>query len=49
MIVSPGSDPDCAKHYEDAGADRFALSLPEIETIDDARRAIETYATQLKL
>ena len=49
VIVSPGSDPDCAKHYEDAGADRFALSLPEIETIDDARRAIETYATQLKL
>ncbi|HLS99364.1 MAG: TIGR03619 family F420-dependent LLM class oxidoreductase [Porticoccaceae bacterium] len=49
VIVSPGSDPDCARHYEDAGADRFALSLPEIETIDDARRAIETFATQLKL
>jgi len=49
VIVSAESDPDCARHYEDAGADRFAMTLPELETVDDARRAIEQIATQLKL
>lgn len=46
VILSPDSDADCLRHYEDAGADRIALSLPSIATLDDARAAIEQLAEQ---
>lgn len=46
-ILTPESDPAVLRQYEDAGADRMALSLPEIATIDEARAAIETLAEKL--
>lgn len=49
VILSPGSDPDCIRHYEDAGIDRLALSLPEISSVDEARAAIEELAKQASL
>lgn len=49
VILSADSDPDCVRHYEDAGADRCAYSLPEITSVDEARRAIEDIAGKLKL
>lgn len=40
-ILTPESDPDVLRRYEDAGADRVALSMPLVHSIDEARAAIE--------
>jgi probable F420-dependent oxidoreductase len=44
VILTPESDPDVVRRFEDAGADRVALTLPEIETVDQARKALEKMA-----
>src|SRR3546814_19546228 len=43
-ILTPESEVESVKIYEDAGVDRVALTLPDMESIDDARRAVETFA-----
>lgn len=47
-ILTPDSDPDVLRHYEDAGADRVALSLPMIASLDEARAAIEGLAARIR-
>ena len=47
VILSAESKPEHVKHYEDAGADRLAMTLPEIKSIAEARAAIEKLANQL--
>ncbi len=49
VILTPESKLESVRLYEDAGADRVAVTLPEVESIDEARRAIEAIATGLKL
>lgn len=42
VILAPGdADRGLLKLYEDAGADRIAFSLPHLESVQDARDAIE--------
>jgi probable F420-dependent oxidoreductase len=38
---------DVVRRYRNAGADRLAFSLPHIESVDDARRALETLAAKV--
>jgi probable F420-dependent oxidoreductase len=48
-ILTPTSNIDAVRIYEDAGADRVALTLPdEMTTVDDARRALEGFASKLR-
>jgi probable F420-dependent oxidoreductase len=47
VILTPESDPAAIRAIEDAGADRVALTLPEVKSIDEARRALETLATKV--
>jgi probable F420-dependent oxidoreductase len=47
VILGPGSEPDCIKHYEDAEVDRIAFTLPEIASETEARAAIEELASQV--
>jgi len=45
VILAPGDDTRDLRHiYEDAGADRLAFSLPHIESVEDARMALEKIA-----
>lgn len=45
VILAPGdANRDLLRLYEDAGADRIAFSLPHLETVEDARNAIEEIA-----
>ncbi len=45
VILAPGDDTrDLRNIYEDAGADRLAFSLPHIESVEDARIALEKIA-----
>ena len=45
VILAPGDDSrELRNIYEDAGADRLAFSLPHIESVDDARIALEKIA-----
>jgi probable F420-dependent oxidoreductase len=45
VILAPGDEHlDLLAIYEDAGVDRIAFSLPPIESVEDARRAIEGLA-----
>ncbi|MDB6060044.1 MAG: hypothetical protein JWM78_147 [Verrucomicrobiaceae bacterium] len=46
VILSSDSTPEHAKHYEQAGADRLAITLPEIASVAEAREAIEKLAKQ---
>lgn len=46
-IVLPGAPPDCARYFEDAGADRLAFSMPIISTLEEGRIFIETLAEKL--
>jgi alkanesulfonate monooxygenase SsuD/methylene tetrahydromethanopterin reductase-like flavin-dependent oxidoreductase (luciferase family) len=48
-IMTPDSDIDAIWQYRDAGVDRIAVTLPEVETIDEARLALESMARTLKL
>src|SRR3546814_2799638 len=48
-ILTPESEVESVKIYEDAGVDRVALTLPDIESIDDARRALETFSNKMRL
>ena len=48
-IMTPESDLDAIWQYRDAGVDRIALTLPEVENFDEARRALESMARSLKL
>jgi alkanesulfonate monooxygenase SsuD/methylene tetrahydromethanopterin reductase-like flavin-dependent oxidoreductase (luciferase family) len=47
VILTPESDPASIRVIEDAGADRVALTLPEVNSIDDARRALDAMATKV--
>ena len=48
VILAPGDDTrDLRNIYEDAGADRLAFSLPHIESLDDARIALEKMAANI--
>lgn len=47
VIVSPGCSVECIEPYRDVGADRLAFSLPEIKSVDEARAAIETLASDV--
>lgn len=47
VILSQGADNDCIRYYEDAGADRLALSLPTVSSLDEARAVIESLADQV--
>ena len=47
--MTPESDLDAIWQYRDAGVDRIALTLPEVENFDEARRALESMARSLKL
>ncbi|MCU1345997.1 MAG: family F420-dependent class oxidoreductase [Acidimicrobiia bacterium] len=49
VILAPGdeSNPEYIHMYEDAGADRIAFSLPNLQSVGDARVAIERYAELL--
>jgi len=49
VILTPESELDAVRIYEDAGADRVAVTLPKIASIDEARRAIEIIATGLRI
>jgi hypothetical protein len=46
-ILTPDSDPDVVRRFEDVGVDRVALTLPEIENADEARRALELLASKV--
>lgn len=48
-ILTPESDPDMIWRYRDAGVDRIALTLPAVQTVDDAHRALEGLARTLRL
>lgn len=48
-IMTPQSNPDSIWQYRDAGVDRIAVTLPEIETIDEAKHALEALASTLGL
>ena len=48
-IMTPQSQPDSIWAYRDAGIDRIALTLPEVETVDEARRELEGLAAALRL
>lgn len=48
VILGAGDDTrDLRNIYEDAGADRIAFSMPLIKSLDDARRAIESIASNI--
>lgn len=47
VILTPESDPAAIRAIEDAGADRVALTLPQIKDIDEARHALETLAAKV--
>src|SRR5690606_3032951 len=47
VILSAESKAEHVRQYEDAGADRLAMTLPEIQSVDEARAAIEALAKQL--
>jgi probable F420-dependent oxidoreductase len=47
VILTPESDPAAIRAIEDAGADRVALTLPEVKSIDEAQRALETLAAEV--
>src|SRR3546814_4193056 len=42
-ILTPESEVESVKIYEYDGVDRVALTLPDIETIDAERRAVDTF------
>lgn len=48
-IMTPESDLDAIWQYRDAGVDRIALTLPEVDSFDEARHALESMARTLKL
>jgi probable F420-dependent oxidoreductase len=48
-IMTPESDLDAIWQYRDAGVDRIAVTLPEVDTFDEARHALENIARTLKL
>ena len=48
VILAPGDDSrELRTIYEDAGADRLAFSLPHIESVEDARIALEKIAANV--
>jgi probable F420-dependent oxidoreductase len=47
IILTPESDPDVIPVLEAAGADRVALTLPEVKDVDAARRALEHLAARV--
>lgn len=48
VILAPGdAKRDLRNLYEDAGADRLAFSLPHIESVEDARGALEEIAANV--
>jgi probable F420-dependent oxidoreductase len=47
VILTPDSDPDVLRRFEDVGVDRVALTLPAIANVDDARRALEGLASHI--
>jgi probable F420-dependent oxidoreductase len=47
VILTPESDPAAIRAIEDAGADRVALTMPEVKSIDEAQRALETLAAKV--
>jgi probable F420-dependent oxidoreductase len=47
VILTPESDPAAIRAIEDAGADRVALTLSEVKSIDEAQRALETLAAKV--
>jgi probable F420-dependent oxidoreductase len=47
VILTPESDPAAIRAIEDAGADRVALTMPEVKSIAEAQRALETLAAKV--
>jgi probable F420-dependent oxidoreductase len=47
VILTPDSNPDVVRRFEDAGIDRVALTLPEIKNVDEARHALEILASKV--
>jgi probable F420-dependent oxidoreductase len=44
VILTPESDTSALSALEDAGADRVAFTLPEVESVEEARHALEKLA-----
>ncbi len=44
VILGADAGPECLGPYQEAGADRIAISLPTVASVDDARRVIEKLA-----